>query len=189
MANLLEIKQLKWHFKFSQEALVMLVDVTTLWEDFKMQIQLNKYDLDRHTPLNKRSKSWKCIPEPKPNPIWTSISSHENIWNLHIALNIFFQTVRNREADTVCSYHSGFWQCVAVLKNIAILHVHEHKNSLCEKRITFTCRSLRYTGLNPSPEWCRAESVRCISLTWSANSCSHTNDNHHVNFKFQLFKK
>jgi len=32
-----------------------------------VQIQLSGYDLERHTPLNKRSDSWKCILEQKPS--------------------------------------------------------------------------------------------------------------------------
>ncbi len=32
------------------------------------QIQLNRYDLERHTHLNKRSNDWKCMSEQKPKP-------------------------------------------------------------------------------------------------------------------------
>ncbi len=32
------------------------------------RIHLNEYDLERHTRLNKRSNSWKCISEQKPSP-------------------------------------------------------------------------------------------------------------------------
>ncbi len=46
----------------------MLVDVTTSSEVNLWQIQLNGYDLERHTRLNKRSNSCKCISEQKPSP-------------------------------------------------------------------------------------------------------------------------
>ncbi len=57
-----------WQLKFSSGALVLLVDVTTLW----VKLFCGKFSrmsmIWKGTRLNKRSNSWKCISEQKPSP-------------------------------------------------------------------------------------------------------------------------